>query len=97
MHHMHSTCRILCTATEVQITPESVVCILIGRLGKWKICDKCIPYVLYDDQCAMNFIFPTLANRDILFDQILMVDETWKHLCDPELKQYSADWWSPIS
>jgi hypothetical protein len=40
-------------ATEVETSPAGVFYILTEDLGKWKVCAKWIPDVLYTDHCAI--------------------------------------------
>jgi hypothetical protein len=80
------------TLSEVGISPASVYRILTISLGKRKVCAKWIPHVLNDNRRAMRVLLSTTylqrwRNEGNEFvDHILMVDESWMHSFDPQLK-----------
>jgi hypothetical protein len=80
------------TLSEVGILPASVYCILTNSLGKRKVCAKWIPHVLNDNQNAMRVLLATTHLQrwrnegNAFLDRILMVDESWMHSFDPQLK-----------
>jgi transposase len=90
-------------ATEVRISPASVYRILTNSLGKREVCAKWIPHVLNDDQRAMRVLLTnTHLQRwrnegNAFLDYILMVDESWMHSFDPQLKQQNAEWRASMS
>jgi hypothetical protein len=50
-------------ATAVGISPASTYSILTNSLGKRKVCAKCVPYLLKDDQIAMRVLATTHLRR----------------------------------
>jgi hypothetical protein len=83
---------------EVGISPASVYRILTNSLGKRKVCAKSIPHMLNDNQRAMCVLLVTThlqrwRNEGSAFlDCILMVDKSWIHSFDTQLKRQNAEW-----
>jgi hypothetical protein len=67
-------------------------------LGKREVCAKWIPHVLDDNERAMCVLLATThlqhwRNEGHAFlDRILMVDESWIHSFDTQLKRQNAEW-----
>jgi hypothetical protein len=80
---------------------QSVYHILTNSLGKRKVCAKWIPHMLNDDQRAMHILTNTHLQLwrnegNAFLDRILMVDKSWLHSVDPQLR-HNAEWHAPVS
>jgi hypothetical protein len=76
--------------------------ILTNSLGKRKVCAKWIPHVLNDNQRAMCVLATTHLQRwrnegNAFLDRILMVEKSWIHSFDTQLKSQNAEWGAPTS
>jgi hypothetical protein len=66
------------------------------ELGETRVTAKWIPYKLNDDQTAMCALAATHLlhwryEAKAFLDRILMVDVSWTHLFDSQLKQQNAE------
>jgi hypothetical protein len=82
---------------EVGILPASVYRILTNSLGKRKVCAKWIPHMLNDNHVllATTHLQRWRNEGNAVLDGILMVDESWIHSFDTQLKRQNAEWCAP--
>jgi hypothetical protein len=96
---LQRTHSISCTAivTEVRTSLGCVNRILNNISIKQKVCAHWIPHFLNNDQLAMHVFHATAhlqrwKNEGIaILDCILIVEESWMHLFDPQLKRKNAE------
>jgi hypothetical protein len=82
------------------INRETICKILVEDLKKEEVCARFVPHLLMPDQkhkctaSSVEFVEMTDDDRNVL-KRIVMADESWCFMYDPETNCQSATWLSP--